>query len=165
MLPTLFSVLLLTFAGIHVSDALCDYIETEFFHVGMTATAIYTAPGDGRTTIYLEDADGGVVLVMDYRFEWDRNPSTGQPWEDVLILNSKPSGGSWGAEQHVNDFYFSPGTKIILSAKAEEGHFAIFVNGKQVATYDHRVPVESVKRMCYIAEGDSVLNALSIEFN
>ena len=105
------------------------------------------------------------MLHMDYRFEWGGNPSTGQPWEDILILNSKPSGGSWGAEQHVNDFYFTPGTKMMLCAKAEEGHFAISVNGKQVATYDHRIPVDSVKRVSFGTEGDSVLHTLSIDFN
>ena len=67
---TIISTLLVALAGIHLSGATKDYIEAEFFHVGMTARAIYTAPGDGRTTINLEDANGGVVLHMDYRFEW-----------------------------------------------------------------------------------------------
>ena len=50
------------------SDACWDYIdsETEFFHVGMTAWVIFASPGDGRTTIKLEDVNGGVVLHMDY---------------------------------------------------------------------------------------------------
>ena len=125
--------------------------------------AIYTAPGNGRTTINLEDTKGGVVLHMDYRFTWGGNPSTGEPWEDILIINSKPSNGGWGSEQHVNDFYFTPGTKMILSAKAEEDHFAISVNGKQVATYYYRLPVDSVKRVIFTTEGDSVLYILSLD--
>ena len=163
---TILSALIVAFAGVQLSDAWGDYIEAEFFQVGMTATAIYTAPGDGRTTIYLKDANGGVVLTMDYRFEWGGNPSTGKPWEDILVLNSQFPNGYWGPEQHVNDFYFTPGTKMILSAKAEDGHFAISVNGKQVATYDYRLPVESVKRLEYSGQdGDSVLHTLSIDFN
>ena len=78
MMPfTILSAIIATVAGVHLSDASDDYIETEFFEVGMTATAIYTAPGNGRTTINLEDANGGVVLTMDYRFEWGGNPRTG----------------------------------------------------------------------------------------
>ena len=68
------------------------------------------------------------------RIEWGGN-RTGQPWDDILILNTKPSGGSWGPEQHVNEFYFTPGTKLLLCAKAKYGHFAISVNGKQVTMH------------------------------
>jgi hypothetical protein len=157
--------LLVALAGMHLSDAAGDYIETEFFKVGMSAKAIYTAPGDQATTINLEDVNGGVVLHMNYRFHWGGNPSTGKPWEDILILNTKPSNGGWGAEQHVNDFYFTPGTKMMICAKAEEGHFAISVNGKQVATYDHRLPVDSVKRIKFSTSGDSVLELLAVAFN
>ena len=48
---TILSAVIVAFAGVHLSNAWGDYIEAEFFHVGMTARAIYTAPGDGRTTI------------------------------------------------------------------------------------------------------------------
>ena len=141
------STLVVVLAGLHVSEARRDYVEVELFGVGMSATAVYTAPGDGRTTIDLLDADGGVVLHMDYRFEWAQNPYPEEPWEDILILNTKPANGSWGTEQHVNDFYFTPRTNVELTAKAEDGHFAIIANGLQVATYNYRLPVESVKRM------------------
>ena len=161
----IFSTLLVALAGIYSSHAAGDYIDAEFFKVGMTARAIYTAPGDQATTINLEDANGGVVLSMGYRFHIGNNPSTEQPWEDILILTSKPSDGGWGTEQHVNDFYFTPGTKMMICAKAEEGHFAISVNGKQVATYDHRLPVDSVKRISFSTSGDSVLQTLSVDFN
>ena len=162
---TVLSAIIATLAGVHLSDASDDYIETEFFRVGMTATAIYTAPGNGRTTINLEDANGGVVLHMDYRVDWGRDPRTRQPWQDILVLNSKPSNGVWGRGQFINDFCLFPGTKMILSAKAENGHFAISVNGKQVATYDYRLPVNSVKRVLYRTERDSILHTLSIDFN
>ena len=41
---TILSALIVAFAGVHLSNAWGDYIEAEFFHVGMTARAIYTAP-------------------------------------------------------------------------------------------------------------------------
>ena len=141
------STLVVVLAGLHVSEAYDDYVEVESFGVGQSATAVYTAPGDGRSVVHLLDANGGVVLTMSHRFEWGENPNTGEPWEDILILNSMSTNGSWGIEQHVNDFYFTPGTNMELTAKAEDGHFAIIANGLQVATYKYRLPVESVKRM------------------
>ena len=159
------STLVVVLAGLHVSEARDDYVEVESFGVGMSATAVYTAPGDGSTTINLLDASGGVVLHMSYRFEWGFNPSTGEPWEDILILNHKPAGGNWGPEQHVNNFYFTPGTNLRLTAKAEDGHFAIIANGLQVATFDYRLPVESVKRMQFsTSESDSELVSFTFSF-
>ena len=159
------STLIVALAGIHLSDATNDYIETEVFHVGMIAKAMYTAPSTERTYINLIDASGGEVLHMDYRVEWDIDPSTGEPWKDVLVLNSRASGEGWGTQVVLNDFYFTPGTKMLICAKAEEGHFAISVNGKQVATYDHRFPVDSVKRISFTTEGDSALELLGVSFD
>ena len=65
-----------------------------------------------------------------------------------------PTNGSWGTEQYVNDFYFTPGTNMELTAKAEYGQFVIIANGLQVATYNYRLPVESVKRIkVFTSEG------------
>ena len=158
------STLVVVLAGLHVTEAHYDYVEVESFGVGQSATAVYTAPGDGRTTIDLLDANAGVVLHMDYRFEWGNNPNTGEPWEDILILNSQPSNGEWGTEQHVNDFYFTPGTNMELTAKAEDGHFAIIANGLQVATYDYRLPVESVKRIQFSTTEGSGSELVSFTF-
>ena len=140
------STLVVVLAGLHVSEA-SVYAEVESFGVGQSATAVYTSPGDGSATVDLLDAKGGIVLHMSYRFNWGTNPSTGKPWEDILILNHKPAGGNWGPEQHVNNFYFTTGTKLRLTAKAEDGHFAIIANGLQVATFDYRLPVDTVKRI------------------
>ena len=158
------STLVVVLAGLHVSEATNHYVEVESFGVGQSATAVYTAPGDGRTTINLLDANGGVVLHMDYRFEWGRNPRTGEPWEDILILNSKAANGGWGTEQHVNDFYFTPGTNVELTAKAEDGHFAIIANGLQVATYKYRLPVETVKRIQFVTTEGSGSELVSFTF-
>ena len=135
-----------------------NYVEVESFGVGMSATAVYTAPGDGGTTINLLDAKGGVVLHMDYRFEWGND-------KKLMVLNTKPAGGSWGTEQRMKDFYFTPGTNVELTAKAEKGHFAIIANGLQVATYKYRLPVESVKRIQFALKGSrSKLVSLTFTF-
>ena len=106
----------------------------------MSATTVYTAPGDGRSVVHLLDADGGMVLTMSHRCEWGK-----KPMEGILVLNTKPAVGRWGKEQHGKDFHFTPGTNLELTAKAEDGQFAILANGLQVTTYDYRLPVESVK--------------------
>ena len=158
------STLVVVLAGLHVSEARGDYIEVESFGVGQSATAVYTAPGDGRTTINLLDADGGLVLHMDYRFEWGQHPYTGEPWEDILILNTKPAGGSWGTREAVDNFYLTPGTNMKLTAKAEDGHFAIIANGQQVATYNYRLSVESVKRIQFSTTSGSGSELVSFTF-
>ena len=158
------STLVVVLAGLHVTEAYDDYVEVESFGVGMSATAVYTAPGDGRTTINLLDANGGVVLHMDYRFEWGQRPDTGKPWEDIMNLNTKPAGGSWGTRESVNNFYFTPGSNVELTAEAEDGHFAIIANGKQVATYNYRLPVESVKRIQFSTTSGSGSELVSFTF-
>ena len=163
------STLVVVLAGLHVDSepiVTFDYVEVESFGVGMSATAVYTAPGDGRSVVQLLDADGGVVLTMSYRFEYGNNPSTGEPWEDILNLNTKPAGGSWGTRESVNDFYFTPGANVELTAKAEDGHFAIIANGLQVATYNYRLPVDSVKRIKFFtSEGSgSELESITIGY-
>ena len=137
------STLVVVLVGIHISEArYAEYVTVESFGVGMSATTVYTGPGDGKSVVHLLDANGGVVLTMSYRFDWGKKAK-----EDILVLSSKPAGRSWGTKQHVKDFYVTPETKLELTAKAEDGHFAIIANGLQVATYKYRLPVESVKRI------------------
>ena len=152
------STLVVALAGLYVSEVTSSYVEVDSFGVGMSASAVYTAPSDGRTTIDLRDAYGGVVLHMDFRFRFSHHRNT-------LILNTKPAGGSWGTEQHRNNFYFTPGTIVRLTAKAEKYQFAIIANGLQVATYRHRLPVNSVKRLQFITQGSrSKLVSLTFGF-
>ena len=159
------SMLVVVLTSLQVSEARWDYADVEFFKVGMSITAVYTVPGRGRTTINLLDASGGVVLHMDYRFYWGQDPSTKQPWEDILMLNTKPAGGNWGIGQRVNNFYFTPGSNLELTAKAENGKFAIIANGLQVATYNYRRPVGSVKRVQFSTTGGSGSKLVSFTFN
>ena len=93
---------LVVLTGISLSNADGDYIELESFDVGQCIEVSYTAPTTGRTTINLFAADGTTVLHADYRKHWGGNPSTGQPWHNILILNRK-IGGSWGSGQNVAD--------------------------------------------------------------
>ena len=149
------STLVVVLAGLHVSESSGDYVKVESFGVGMSATAIYTGPGDGKSVVQLMDTDKGVVLTMSHRY----NPNG-----DILVLNTRPAGGEWGTEQHVNDFNTTPGANVNLTAKAEDGHFAIIANGLQVATYDYRLPVESVKRLLFFTSEGSGSELVSLTF-
>ena len=159
------STFVVVLAHLPVTEARWDYADVEFFKVGMSITAVYTAPGAGRTTINLLDTNGGVVLHMDYRFDWGQNPRTKKPWEDILVLNTKPANGWWGRLQSVNNFYFTPGSQLELTAKAENGKFAIIANGLQVATYNYRLPVGSVKRVQFSTTGNSGSKLVHLNFN
>ena len=133
-------------AGLHLSEARGEYIEVDCikFGVGKPAIAIYTVPSKEGATVDLLDGEGGILLHMNYRFE-----------QKVLVLNTKPAGGSWGTEQRVNDFYFTSEENIELMALAEDGHFAIAANGQLVATYKYRLPVDSIQHMRFYASKES----------
>ena len=152
ILSTLFVVL----AGLHVSEA-SEYVEVDCFKFGFgrSAVAIYTAPSKEGTTVNLMDGEGGILLHINYRME-----------QEVLVLNTKPAGGSWGTEQHVNDFYFPPGEEIELIAIGEDDQFVITANGQEIATYEYRLPVDSMQHMRFYAtqESGSELVNLICEF-
>ena len=81
------STLVVVLAGLHLSEALGEYIEVDCFKfgVGKVAIAIYTAPSKEGATVNLMDGEGGILLHMNYHLK-----------QKVLVLNTKPAGGSWG---------------------------------------------------------------------
>ena len=141
-----------------------DYIELESFDVGQCVKVSYTAPPSGRTTVNLEAANGTIVLHADYRKKWGSNPSTGKPWNNVLILNSQ-IGGSWGKEQNVKKLFTTPGTEMAWKICAKDSEFRIVLNRKEIATYAYRTPVNTVKKVLYTNSGyDSVLYKLGVAY-
>ena len=154
---------LVALTALSVSNALADHIDLEF-DVGQCIEASYTAPTTGRSTVYLAASDGTVVLVADYRKNWGGNPSTGQTWQDILILNSQ-IGGSWGTEQHVEDVKTTPGTVLDWQICAGDADFNIELNHKELATYNYRTPVNTVSRVQFGNSGyDAVLRKLCVVY-
>ena len=148
--------------GITVYSANPKYIPLGIFAVGQCIEAYYTAPTSGRATIDLSAADGMIVLTVDYRKHWGGNPDTGQPWQNILILNSK-IGGAWGTEQHVKDIVTTPGMEMALIICAEKEDFSIVLNQKKVATYTYRRPVTTVTKVEYSKYGfDSILRKFCV---
>ena len=157
------STLVVVLAGLHVSKASpkIETFEVESFRIGMSITAVYTAPTDERTIVSLQDNVGGVVLNMGYRKNF-------RGFKNVLVLSSRAKpGGKWGPPEYVRNFTFTAGTILALTAKAEYGHFSIIANGLQVATFNYRagLPVESVKHLQFSrSSGDSKLVSLQIRY-
>ena len=156
---------LLALTGITVSNAKPDSIDLESFDVGRCIRVEYTAPTTGRTTVNLLAADGTVVLTADYRKSWGGNPSTGKPWQNIVILNSK-IGGSWGAEQHVKDVLTTPGMEMEFKICANDTEFSIAFDQKEIATYTYRTPVNTLSKVQFTNQGfDSVLGKLCVVYS
>ena len=150
--------------GISESTEYREYIDLRSFDVGKCIEALYTAPTTGKTTLQLRAADGTVVLTVDYRKNWGGNPSTGKPWQDILILNTK-IGGRWGTEQHVEDVETTPGTILAWNICARDADFSVNLNGKELATYAYRTPVNTVSTvMLSDRDYDSVLKQLCVAY-
>ena len=164
MTATVMFISLVALTAISVSNALADHIELESFDVGYCIEASYTAPTTGTSTVNLVASDGTIVLHVNYRKHAGSNPSTGQPWQNILILNSK-IGGSWGTEQHVEDVETTPGTVLDWQICAGDADFSIELNNKDLATYTYRTPVNTVSRVEFGNSGnDAVLRKLCVVY-
>ena len=151
---TLLFVALVGFTEVSADNS--RYIDLKSFDAGGCVQAFYSAPSTGRTAVQLFNADGDIVLSIGYRKDWGSNPSTGEPWQNIIILNSQ-LGGSWGTEQHVEDVRTTPGTEMALEVCAQDADFSIVLNKKEMATYAYRTPVNTVSRVAHNDQGsDSV---------
>ena len=150
--------------GISESTEYREYIDLRSFNVGKCIEALYTAPTTGRTTLQLRAADGTVVLNVDYRKNWGGNPSTGKPWQNIVMLNTK-IGGRWGQLQSVGDIQTTPGTILAWNICARDADFSIDLNGKRLATFAYRTPVNTVSTvMLSDRDYDSVLKQLCVAY-
>ena len=155
---------LVALTSITVSNANPEYIELESLYVGQCIEVVYTAPTTGRTTFQLLAADGTIVLTADYRKNWGRNPSSGKPWQDMFILNSK-IGGSFGSRQDVTGILTTHGTDMALNFCAKDTEFSISFHNKDIATYPYRTPVTTVSKVEFFdRDYDSVLKEICVAY-
>ena len=104
------------------------------------------------------------MYYVDYRKHWGGNPSTGQPWQNSVILNSN-IGGSWGTEQHVENVETTPGTVLDWQICAGDADFSIELNQNHLATYTYRTPVNTVSKVQFGDSGyDAVLRKLCVVY-
>ena len=161
----IFVSLVVALIGNSESSANSKNIELASFAIGQCIKAHYTAPTTGRVTVQLSATDGTIVLTLDYRKNWGGNPNTGQPWQNIVILNSN-IGGAWGTEQHVEDVLTTPGMEMALKICAKEEDFSIVLNQDEIATYTYRTPVTTVSKVEYTNRGyDSILRKLCVVYS
>ena len=161
MIDSILFILLVAMIGVVIwYNTNPEYIDLENFAVGQCIEANYTAPTTGRAAVDLIAADDTIVLHVDYRKHWGDKRATGQPWQNILILNSKIA-GDWGTEQHVEGIVTTPGMEMAFVICAEEENFSIVLNQKPIATYAYRKPVTTVRKVEYTNYGyDSVLQKI-----
>ena len=160
MTATVMFISFMALTAISLSSVLADHIDLEF-DVGQCIEASYTAPTTERASINLVASDRTNVLVVDYRKKWRSNPSNGQ---NVVILNSKIR-RRWGTEQRVEDVETTPGTVLDWQICAGDADFSIELNGKELATYTYRVPVNTVSKVRFDVSGsDAVLRKLCVVY-
>ena len=149
-------------AGVSNANNITEYIEVPSFAIGQCVKVNYTAPSTGRTTVQLSAADDAVVLSVDYRKHWNGNLNTGQPWQNIVVLNSL-IGGEFGKEQHVEGIETTSGSLMAWRICAKDKEFSIILNHKEIATYAYRANVTTVSKVEFINQGyDSLLLKLSV---
>lgn len=108
-------------------------VKVDNFCVGMAIEVTYITPDAGRPTLDLKDDYGNIILHVNPR--WDQG---------VFVLNTLR--GSWGPEERPQGFDFTSGVPITIRVEASHQGLTIFVNGRVVHLYNHRMPITSLKR-------------------
>ena len=151
--------------GISTSNADPKYVDLDSFDIDQCVEVYYTAPSTGVSIFHLSDTTNGeIVLSVSYRKNWGTNPSTGEPWQNLIVLNSKVE-GEWGTEEHVEDIQTTPGTEMAYVVCTQEKEYSITLNRKEVATFAYRLPVTNVNRVDFNTEYDSTLLKLSVVYS
>jgi hypothetical protein len=98
-----------------------------------------TDDGEGRITVNLSQFANGydapnIVFQLNIRFD-----------SDEVVMNSKDA-GNWGSEQKKSGIkaLFVPGGPIDIRILAKPEKFIIMAQHKEFATYEHRMPLNSV---------------------
>ena len=165
MKVTVIFIWLAALIGISLCVEKREYINVEKFAVGQCVEVDYTAPTTGTTVVQLKAADGTVVLTVSYRKKWGHNPSTGKPWTNILILNSK-IGGIWGKQQLVEGLETIPGKLMAWRICAKDADFSIVLNEKELTTYTYRTPITTVRKVMFSdRDYDSVVQKMCVTFS
>lgn len=112
-------------------------IALDDFDDGYVVEWTFLAPDAGRVSMNLKDELGkDVILHVDARYNWYSS-------NNVLVLNTFH--GSWYPEQRPGGFDFTPGILVKMRVEAGQDRFRIFSNTHQIAEYQYKLPVTSVK--------------------
>lgn len=113
-------------------------ITLDDFGDGYVVEWTFLAPDAGRVSMNLKNELGkDIILHVDARYNWYSS-------NKVLVLNTFNQ-GSWGQEQRPTGFDFTPGILVKMRVEAGPNSFRVFSNTYQIAEYQYRLPVTSVK--------------------
>lgn len=163
------SVMFISLVVTLISVSLCNGEDTEYgidivgnAQVGVDVSI--TAQSSGRAVIHLYNEAGDRILNLSYRKNWGTDPSTGEPWQNIILLNTK-IGGSFGQLQRVEDIYTTVGTVMAFEIRAQDTAFSITLNEKEIATFDYRATDNVVKKVLFLPyESDSTLVKLCAKY-
>jgi hypothetical protein len=115
----------------------------------MEAGQMVTVKGE---VLDLGDSDDAPALVINLAGDGRGSDAANVPLhcsirfaQKKIVLNTKTN-GEWGEEKHIKN-PFKSGSKVDLRIRAHGDHFEITVDGKDLAKYEHRVPLSTVNHV------------------
>ena len=134
-------------------------ISPDQFGVGYAVTYRFLAPEKGRVTLDLIDDEGkNIVLHIDARYDWSSSV------ENTLVFNDFKD-GSWGSENKLTEFDFTPYKQVTITVRAEEEGFRILTDlSRRITTFPYRsgLLVESVSRIRVRSEGNQAAKDIDL---
>ena len=130
-----------------------DKVRIIDFNVGNSVAVKYVSPcsATGKVRIILADDCDNLVLNIGIRY-----------YENTFILNTN-KGGHWGSEVRPSGFNF---THSIVTVKATDQYFEIYQNDLFLATFNHRLPVNTVKKVSvFMAHGAAKLRSIGVGYS
>ena len=90
--------------------------------------------------LFTTDDDSGIAFHMEIRSD-----------DQLVTFNSKKD-NNWGQTETTDRFPFEHGGRFVLTIETTAGYYKTKVNGKLLYAFNHRWPIESVKRFRMIQE-------------
>ena len=110
-----------------------------------TILALDQPTEEDNTSIYLLNSANDVVLVLSFR-----------RFQDAVVLNTRPAGGSWQGEVIIKGLQKMFGTSLsaaCIVVKDLGSSFQIFTNGNELAVFQKRISGEAVKAQYGVNSG------------
>ena len=127
------------------------HIVVDDFGVGSAVEMTYMSPSKGRVTLNLMDeTEENIMLHVDARYKWSY-------YVDTLIVNYHKKGKGWILSERLTPegFDFTPGMLVTVRVEAEADKYIIYCNDREIAQYEHRLPVTSVKKVQAVFEDNN----------
>ena len=91
--------------------------------------------------LFTPDDDSGIAFHMEIRSD-----------DQLVTFNSVKDNNTWGLTETAARFPFEHGERFVVTIETTAGYYETKVNGKLLHAYNHRWPIQSVKRFRMIQE-------------